>query len=185
MHRMMQAQLSPTTVVQFWTAAGPSRWFRKDAAFDDDFRARFATEHAAAASGTLNHWQATAEGALALLILLDQYPRNSFRGTARMFATDPLALAVAKAAISDGFDVQVEPSLRLFFYVPFIHSEQLADQDRALELYAALGAETARHAHIHRDIILRFGRFPHRNVMLGRTTTDDEQTFLDEGGFAG
>lgn len=177
--------VSPAAVVQFWLAAGPSQWFRKDAAFDDDFRARFAAEHEAAASGALSHWQTTAEGALALLILLDQYPRNSFRGTARMFATDPLALAIANAAIENGFDTRVEPSLRLFFYLPLVHSERLADQDRALELYAALGAETARHAHIHRDIIVRFGRFPHRNALLGRTTTAEEQRFLDDGGFAG
>lgn len=182
---MTQPQFSPAAVVQFWMAAGPSQWFRKDAAFDDRFRVRFAAEHEAAATGALTSWQATAEGALALLILLDQYPRNSFRGTARMFVTDPLALTIAKAAIADGFDHQVEPSLRLFFYLPFVHSEQMTDQDRALELYAALGTDTARHAHVHRDIIKRFGRFPHRNAILGRTTTADEQQFLDNGGFAG
>jgi len=102
-----------------------------------------------------------------------------------MFATDPIALDIARQAIADGFDAQVDPSLRLFFYLPFVHSERLADQDRALELYAALGTETARHAHVHRDIIVRFGRFPHRNALLGRTTTAEEQKFLNSGGFAG
>jgi len=180
---------TPTTtaadVVKFWTDAGPGAWFRKDAAFDDDFRARFADAHAAAAAGELGGWQDSAEGALALLILLDQYPRNSFRGTARMFATDPLALAVARAAIDRGFDREIDAALRLFFYVPFIHSERLADQDRALELYGALGGDSVRHAVIHRDIIVRFGRFPHRNPLLGRATTAEEQQFLDDGGFAG
>lgn len=182
---MMNPDFPPSAVVQFWLKAGPSQWFRKDASFDDDFRARFAAEHEAAAAGKLDGWETSAEGALALLILLDQYPRNSFRGTARMFATDPLALTVAKRAIEHGFDAAVEPSLRLFFYLPFVHSERLEDQDRALVLYAALGEETQRHAHIHRDIIARFGRFPHRNPLLGRQTTAEEQAFLDAGGFAG
>jgi uncharacterized protein (DUF924 family) len=172
-------------VVGFWVDAGSGSWFRKDAAFDDRFREKFAAEHTAAARGELDDWSNNGDGALALLILLDQYPRNSFRGTPRMFATDDKALRVAKEAIASGFDVTAEPSLRLFFYTPFIHSERLEDQDRALDLYAQLGAETARHAHIHRDIIARFGRFPHRNPLLGRETTAQEQKFLDEGGFSG
>lgn len=181
----MKPDFSPATIVQFWLDAGPKRWFRKDAAFDDDFRARFAAEHEAAAAGELEDWRASAEGSLALLILLDQYPRNSFRGTARMFATDAQALAVARRAIEQGFDTAVAPSLRSFFYLPFEHSEKLEDQDRALDLYTALGGETLRYAHIHRDIIVRFGRFPHRNPLLGRVTTPEEQKFLDDGGFAG
>ena len=176
---------APETIVQFWRDAGPSRWFKKDTAFDDDFRARFADEHEAAANGELDHWLATAEGALALLILLDQYPRNSFRGTARMFATDAKALAVAKTAIEQGFDNVVGDDMRRFFYLPFMHSEQLADQDRSLDLYAPLGSEAMRFAIIHHDIIARFGRFPHRNPVLGRATTAEEQQFLDDGGFAG
>ncbi len=176
---------NPREVVQFWIDAGPGSWFRKDAAFDDLFRERFAAAHEAAARGELSQWLTDAEGALALLILLDQYPRNSFRGTARMFATDDKALAVAKQAIALGYDATAAPSLRLFFYTPFIHSEKIEDQDRALELYALLGGDTARHAHIHRDIIARFGRFPHRNPLLGRETTAEEKQFLDDGGFAG
>lgn len=176
---------TPETIVQFWQDAGPSRWFKKDSAFDDDFRARFAVEHEAAASGALDDWMNNAEGALALMILLDQYPRNSFRGTARMFATDAKALAVAKTAITQGFDDAVDVEMRRFFYLPFMHSEQLADQDRSLELYAPLGSEAMRFAIIHRDIIARFGRFPHRNPVLGRATTAQEQRFLDDGGFAG
>jgi uncharacterized protein (DUF924 family) len=178
-------QSSAAEIVQFWQDAGPERWFKKDAAFDDEFRTRFAAEHEAAASGALDSWGSDAEGALALMILLDQYPRNSFRGTARMFATDPKALAIAKQAIAQGFDRAVGDEMRRFFYLPFMHSEQLADQDRSVELYAPLPEESRRYAMIHRDIIVRFGRFPHRNPQLGRVTTAEEQAFLDGGGFAG
>ena len=182
---MKHSQFTTAEIAQFWADAGPGRWFKKDAAFDDEFRARFAAEHEAAASGALDDWANSAEGALALMILLDQYPRNSFRGTARMFATDPKALSIATQAIALGFDHAVDPALRSFIYLPFMHSERLADQDRALELYAPLAAESQRFAVQHRDIIARFGRFPHRNALLGRATTVEEQTFLDGGGFAG
>ena len=181
----MQQSFDRNEVVQFWVAAGSGLWFRKDAAFDARFRQKFAAAHEAAARGELDDWLVDAEGALALLILLDQYPRNSFRGTARMFATDDKALEVAKRAIASGVDAMVDPPLRLFFYTPFIHSEHIEHQNRALELYAQLGGDTARHAHIHRDIIARFGRFPHRNPLLGRETTAEERQFLDHGGFAG
>ena len=172
-------------VVQFWRSAGPARWFKKDSAFDDQFRARFATEYAAAAAGELDAWMNSSEGVLALLILLDQYPRNSFRGTARMFATDPNALTIAKHAIGQGFDQSVAAEMRRFFYLPFMHSEALAEQNRSLELSAPGGDEAMRYAVMHRDIIARFGRFPHRNALLGRATTAEEQQFLDDGGFAG
>lgn len=181
----MQPSFDRHEVVQFWTDAGSGRWFRTDASFDDRFRERFAAAHEAAARGELDAWLMDGEGALALLILLDQYPRNSFRGTARMFATDENALDVAKQAIASGFDVTAEPSLRVFFYAPFIHSERIENQNRALELYAQLDGDASRHAHVHRDIIARFGRFPHRNRLLGRQTTAEEQQFLDDGGFAG
>ena len=182
---MKQTQFSAAEIVQFWADAGPARWFKKDAAFDAEFRVKFAAEHEAAASGALDDWADTAEGALALMILLDQYPRNSFRGTARMFATDPLALTIAKQAIAQGFDQMVDPALSRFFYLPFMHSEVLAEQDRSLELYAPMGDEPMRYAVLHRDIIVRFGRFPHRNALLARATTAEEQAFLDSGGFAG
>ena len=181
----MQQSFDRNEVVQFWVDAGSGSWFRKDAAFDDRFCEKFAAAHEAAVRGELDDWLTDGEGALALLILLDQYPRNSFRGSVRMFATDDKALDVAKRAIASCFDVTAEPTMRLFFYTPFIHSERIENQDRALELYAQLGPDTARHAHIHRDIIARFGRFPHRNPLLGRETTAEEQRFLDEGGFAG
>jgi len=176
---------SPNEVVKFWRDAGPERWFRKDVAFDTLFRERFAAEHEAAARGDLAGWQDSAEGALALLILLDQYPRNSFRNTARMFATDAQAVAIADAAIARGFDRAVGDDMRRFFYLPFMHSEQLANQERSVALYRALDGDGLRYAEIHRNAIARFGRFPHRNPVLGRAMTAEEQKYLDEGGFAG
>jgi uncharacterized protein (DUF924 family) len=175
----------PEHVLEFWREAGPSRWFRKDDAFDADFRARFLAAHEAAARGDLDSWARSADGALALLILLDQFPRNAFRGSARMFESDAKARGVARAAIDAGFDNDFEPELRNFFYLPLMHSEDLADQDRAVELARGLGGEPLRFALMHRGIIEKFGRFPHRNEMLGRTTTPEEQKFLADGGFAG
>lgn len=176
---------SARDVVDFWRDAGPARWFAKDAAFDAAFRDRFLALHEAAAAGRLADWAHSAEGALALMVLLDQFPRNTWRGNARMLATDPQALAVAREAIARGFDREVDPALRRFFYLPFMHSEAPDDQARSVELNAALDADTQRFALLHRDIIERFGRFPHRNHMLGRASTPEEQRFLDEGGFAG
>jgi uncharacterized protein (DUF924 family) len=172
-------------VLAFWREAGPARWFRKDDAFDEQFRTRFLAAHDAALRGELDEWAGDAEGALALLILLDQFPRNAFRGTARMFESDAKALAVALQAVQAGFDEQVDAGLRNFFYLPFMHSELLADQDRGVELARKIGDEPLRYAILHRDIIERFGRFPHRNAVLGRATTPEEQRFLDDGGFAG
>lgn len=178
--------LSAATVVAFWREAGPQKWFKKDSAFDDDFRTRFLAAHEAAARGELDGWAATAEGALALLILLDQFPRNAFRGSAHSFATDGKALAIAKAAVDAGLPEQVEPPLRAFFCMPFMHSEALEEQERSIALCRQLGnEENVKFAVLHRDIIQRFGRFPHRNPMLGRSTTAEEKRFLAEGGFAG
>ncbi len=177
--------MAPGDVVGFWRDAGEAAWFRTDEAFDAGFRGRFLGVHEAAARGELDGWAATAEGALALLILLDQFPRNAFRGSARMFATDAQALAVADAAIAAGHDLATEAALRLFFYLPYEHAEDLAAQDRAVELIAPLGGELLRFAELHRDVIARFERFPHRNALLGRTTTAAEQAFLEGGGFAG
>jgi uncharacterized protein (DUF924 family) len=176
---------SPAAIVAFWRAAGPDRWFKKDASFDDEIRRRFLATHQAAAAGRLTEWENSAERALALLILLDQFPRNMFRGEARAFATDPLARAVASRAILNRFDGAF-PDMRSFFYLPFEHSENLADQERGIALYKAVGdTDGLKWAQIHADIIRRFGRFPHRNAALGRVTTPEEQAFLDGGGFAG
>jgi uncharacterized protein (DUF924 family) len=177
--------IHPQDIVAFWQSAGYEKWYRKDDAFDVDIRRRFAATHAKAIAGELDSWALTAEGALALLILLDQFSRNLYRGDARAFAGDSVARAVADAAIADGFDHRVDPALRQFFYLPFEHSERMEDQGRSVSLFTALGGETLPYAIEHRDIIARFGRFPHRNAILGRTSTPEEQEFLDEGGFAG
>jgi len=176
---------SASEIVSFWRKAGPDRWFVKDATFDNDIVDRFLGAHEAAVAGRLSEWEQTAQGTLALLILLDQFPRNMFRGEARTFATDALARAVAAGGIVRGFDAQVPAEMRGFFYLPFEHSEDLADQERGIAFYKASGdADGLKWAEIHADIIRRFGRFPHRNAVLGRTTTAEEQAFLDDGGFA-
>jgi uncharacterized protein (DUF924 family) len=172
-------------VVAFWREAGPNLWFAKDPDFDRRFRERFLALHEAAARGRLAGWLATPEEALALVLLLDQYPRNSFRDTPRMYATDPLARQMAKAAIEAGHDLAVGDDVAVFFYLPFAHSEELADQDRAVALAARLPPPNPEHSRRHRDIIRRFGRFPHRNPILGRTTTKEEQDYLANGGYKG
>ena len=170
-------------VVGFWRDAGPGKWFAQDAAFDAAFDRRFRDAHFAAARRGLDDWAASAEGALALLLLLDQFPRNVFRDTGHAYATDPLARHFAAAMLDAGLDGQVGRDLRLFCYLPFQHSEAMADQERAVASMQALGdAKWALH---HRDIIRRFGRFPHRNAVLGRESTPGELEFLAEGGFGG
>lgn len=177
---------SAADIVAFWRAAGPEKWFAKDDAFDAEIRQRFLLAHEAAAAGALADWERKPEGAYALLILLDQFPRNLFRGSERAFATDAQALAVAERAIAHGFDKSYEPPEQRFFYMPFMHSEALADQEHCIALCAAADdLEGVKYAEIHRDIIRDFGRFPHRNPVLGRETTEQEQAFLDEGGFSG
>ena len=176
----------PEEVLAFWRAAGEDKWFKKDTAFDDAVRARFLSTYEAAAVDRLADWEQTQDGALALVIVLDQFPRNMFRGSARTFAADPLARAVAGRALERGFDRLAPPDQRQFFYLPFEHSETLADQDRCCALFRATGdADKLKWAELHADIIRRFGRFPHRNALLGRATTPEEQAFLDGGGFAG
>jgi uncharacterized protein (DUF924 family) len=172
-------------VVAFWEGAGPALWFAKDDAFDRRFRERFLALHEAAARGELDHWNATPAGALALVVLLDQFPRNSFRDTPRMYATDAAARRLAAAAIDAGHDRAVAPDLQKFFYLPFGHSEELADQERAVELCSRLGGRDLQQALHHREIVRRFGRFPHRNAILGRATTKDEQDYLANGGYTG
>jgi uncharacterized protein (DUF924 family) len=182
---MADALASAKDVVTFWRDAGAERWFKKDDAFDAEIKRRFLATHEAAAAGKLRDWENSAEGALALLILLDQFPRNMFRGDKRAFATDPLARAVTAGALIKGFDGQVG-DMRGFFYLPFEHSEDMADQERGVALYKAAGDDDGlKWANMHADIIRRFGRFPHRNKALGRATTPAEQKFLDDGGFSG
>jgi uncharacterized protein (DUF924 family) len=180
----------PGDILTFWRNAGPSQWFAAKPAFDDAIRLKFEPVHHRAARGEYDAWQASPEGALALLLLLDQFPRNLYRGSAHAFATDPLARSITRRAIAGGFDRETEASLRPFFYLPFEHSESLADQDEGIAHCERLAVEagdqdTLKWAKIHRDIIARFGRFPHRNRAFGRVTTPEEQAFLDDGGFAG
>jgi uncharacterized protein (DUF924 family) len=185
---MNQAPATPAeaaAIVDFWREAGPSLWFAKDPEFDRRFRERFIARYEAAARGELSAWLTTAEGALALLLLLDQFPRNVFRDTPRMYATDAMACEIAAAAVDAGHDHAVEAEMARFFYLPFGHSESLADQERAVALVRRLGEPDISRAERHCGIVRRFGRFPHRNPILGRAMTEEEQRFLDEGGFAG
>jgi uncharacterized protein (DUF924 family) len=178
--------ITPTDIIAFWRAAGPDKWFKKDEAFDEEIRTRFLQTYERAAAGELSAWEASADGAFALVIVLDQFPRNMFRNDPRSFAADPLARAVAERAIAKGFDRMVPLAERSFFYLPFEHSENLSDQERAVALTRARGdADALKWAELHADIVRRFGRFPHRNGILGRATTPEEQAFLDSGGFAG
>ncbi|MFM5916714.1 MAG: DUF924 family protein [Novosphingobium sp.] len=176
-------------VIDFWRDAGPAKWYAKDDAFDAEIVRRFEGLHHSAARGELSGWANEWRGTLALLILLDQFPRNMFRGSAHAFATDPLARSLTAAALAAGFDKQCPEDLRVFFYMPLEHSEDLADQDRCIALCEALdaasGSEWAKWAKLHRDIIAQFGRFPHRNTAFGRSSTDEEREFLDQGGFNG
>jgi uncharacterized protein (DUF924 family) len=172
-------------IIDFWQNAGPRLWFSKDPDFDRVFRERFLLDHEAAARGELMHWQGTPEGALALVILLDQFPRNAFRDTPRMYDTDAMARRVASVAFAAGHDRVIPQELRKFLVLPFAHSEDLADQERSVALARRIGPHDLERALHHRDIVRRFGRFPHRNRTLGRESTDEEQRYLDSGGYQG
>jgi uncharacterized protein (DUF924 family) len=170
-------------IVAFWRDAGPAKWFAKDAAFDAALRERFLEAHFAAARREHEALLDDPDGALALILLLDQVPRNVFRDSAHAFATDPLARDYADRAIAVGHDLRVDPALRIFCYLPFEHSEDLADQDRAVALCETLGdTHYLQYAEAHRDVIRRFGRFPHRNRALARTDTPEERAWLEAGG---
>jgi uncharacterized protein (DUF924 family) len=178
--------VAPQDVLAFWRGAGPEKWFKKDEAFDAEVAARFLAAYEHAVRGELSAWETTPDGALALAILLDQLPRNMFRGQARTYAADALARDIAGRALARGFDREVPHQDRRFFYLPFMHSESLADQERCVTLAKDFGdAEFSKYAEHHADIVRRFGRFPHRNAMLKRETTPEEQEFLDDGGFTG
>jgi uncharacterized protein (DUF924 family) len=181
-HRSRADLATPDDVLAFWRQAGPDRWFSKDEAFDQACRERFLLTYEAAARGDLNEWELTADGSLALVLLLDQFPRNMFRGTPLAFATDALALAAARHAIASGYDRNWLRVEKIFGYLPFEHSEALADQQLACELMRPLGEEQYDYAVRHKDIIERFGRFPHRNAILGRESTPEEIEFLKQPG---
>ena len=177
---------TPNDILRFWRLAGPKKWFNQETAFDEAIRQQFEPTHQAAARGEYDAWGETPDGALALVIVLDQFPRNLYRRSAHAFATDAKALAVARVALAAGWRDHVDPALDRFFILPFEHSENVTDQDASLALAKETGdTNLVKWAEIHRDIILRFGRFPHRNLLFGRTATPEEQEFLDGGGFAG
>ena len=171
-------------VLAFWFRgdANDPRWFRKDAQFDREIAERFLPLYERAASGSLAAWKEDPASSLALVVVLDQFPRNMFRGTPRAFAADALALDTARTIVARGWDAAMAPQQRLFAYLPFEHSEALADQDRACELMRDLDDEHRRYAERHREIIRRFGRFPHRNEILGRASTPEELEFLKQPG---
>ncbi len=173
-------------VLAFWFApANQARWFVKDPAFDEEIRRRFEPVHESAAAGRLASWQNMPEGSLALVLCLDQFPRNLYRGTPRAFATDARARSVADWAVDRGFDVHFkDEEKRMFFYLPFMHSEDLDDQHRAVELSRTRcrGEQPLRSAVAHREVIERFGRFPHRNAVLGRPSTPAEEEYLKQPG---
>jgi uncharacterized protein (DUF924 family) len=172
-------------ILAFWFGSGDrdKRWFEKNPAFDEEVHRRFLALHAEGAAGNLALWKNDTADCLALIVLLDQFPRNMFRGTPRAFATDALALEAARHAIARGYDRAMRPSERMFVYLPFEHAESLEEQARACELTAPLAEfpetdDVYRYAIAHRDVIRRFGRFPHRNAILGRASTPEEIEFL-------
>jgi uncharacterized protein (DUF924 family) len=181
-----KSDLGPEDVIAFWSAAGRGKWFKKDDNFDRAIADQFKALHAEVAAGGRRDWATTPEGALALILVLDQFSRNMFRDTPMAFAQDEMALALADAAIAAGFDKSVPRDLALFFYLPFEHAERIAAQEKSVLLLHTLGSdETLSYARAHERVIRRFGRFPHRNPILGRHMSPAEQAFLDGGGFAG
>ena len=183
---MSNAVAASHDVLEFWRNAGPSKWFAKDVAFDEAIRAQFLATYDAAAAGDLRSWELTAEATLALILVLDQFPRNMFRNNSRAFAADSLALAIAERAIGRGLDRLIGPELRVFAYLPLEHCEQIGVQRRSVDLISTLGnVEYTRYAVVHHDIIARYGRFPHRNAILGREATPDELLYLAGDGFKG
>jgi len=174
--------IAPEEILNFWFMfVGPDRWFAEDPELDNQVREMFLTAHEAAVRGEMRKWEETPEGAIALLLLLDTFPRRMFRGTARVYATDDMALDIAREAIIRHFDDRIDRQYKLFFYIPFSHSEDMGDQRLALFYVRERTKEpswidTAEWRH---DVIQRFDRFPHRNALLGREMTPEEQAFLD------
>jgi uncharacterized protein (DUF924 family) len=178
--------ITPSGILAFWREAGAERWYKRDDIFDAEVRRRFLPLWQSAAGGKLASWEGSDDGALALVIVLDQFPRNMFRDTPEAFASDALAREVARRAIDRGADRRIDPILLEFLYMPFMHSEHLPDQLHCVALFEGTdNTENLKYARVHADIIQQFGRFPHRNRLLGRDTTEAEQAFLDSGGFAG
>lgn len=173
-------------IIHFWfVETEPQLWFQKNDVFDARIRDRFLITYEMARDGLCQSWASDAEGSLALCLVLDQFPRNLFRGSALAYATDESALLVAKKAISKGFDQILSPEKRRFLYMPFMHSEAMSDQRRCVELFKAMQDSeplSYEYALRHMKVIEDFGRFPHRNAALARDTTPEEQAYLDAGG---
>jgi len=177
---------TPHDVLTFWSDAGPERWYEKDAAFDADMERQFLATWELASKGELSTWEDTDEGTLALLIVLDQFSRNLFRGDVRAFQNDPMAREIANRAIARGVDQRIDAALREFIYMPFEHSEDLTDQKRSVALFRATeNGDNLKWAILHLEIIEKFGRFPHRNKVLGRVSSPEEEAYLADGGFSG
>ena len=177
--------ITPQDVLAFWRDAGGERWWKSDPAFDQEIIRRFQSLHQDAAEGKLAHWHTDSQAALALIIILDQFSRNIYRGEPRAFACDPQAREVASQSILKGFDLEHGEEDRIWFYVPFEHSENLADQALSVKYFTERTTSRTFHKFIadHAQVIERFGRFPHRNAILGRTSTPEEQEYLasDQG----
>ena len=177
---------TPGDVLDFWLSADPEKWFARDDAFDAAIRDRFLTLHGKAASGAIDEWAVIPEGTLALIIVLDQFSRNLYRNSPLAFATDEKALGLSQNLIAKQQDIEFPINVRLWIYMPFQHSEDLCMQERSIELFKTLDdPENLKYALIHHDIIRKFGRFPHRNQVLGRTSRAEEIKFLAAGGFSG
>ncbi|MEM8834078.1 MAG: DUF924 family protein [Pseudomonadota bacterium] len=173
-------------IINFWfEETQPPQWFQKDEKFDQEIQQRFGNAYQQAVTGEFDDWKQTAEGALAFCILLDQFPRNMFRDTPQAFATDAKALAVSKYAVEQGLDQQLEQKKRWFLYLPYEHSEDLADQQKSVDLFAEMKEENPiayDYAVRHKDVIDQYGRFPHRNKILGRDNTPEEEKYLSQDG---
>lgn len=177
---------TPDAILSFWLdEVGQAAWYKQDDALDARIRARFEPTWAMAMEGRFALWMTYPSGALAYLVLTDQFPRNMFRGTAKAFSSDAVALAVAKRALAQGYDLKIDPPARQFFYLPLMHSENLADQERCVRLMLERlpGGDNLLHARAHREVIRRFGRFPFRNEALSRRTTPEETAFVEGGGY--
>ena len=172
-------------VLDFWQGLGPKGWFAVDASVDEQIRTQFQGLWGELWEGGLRDWQTTARGALAYVIIADQFPRNMFRGDTRAFATDDRARAAARTAVLAGLDLQIAPEMRAFLFLPFEHSESIGDQDWSVDLFATRlsDASLVLHAKAHREVIRRFGRFAFRNSALGRENTAAEAAFLKAGGY--
>lgn len=179
--------MKPEEILDFWASLGNEGWWVKNPEVDQQIHDRFGNLHDQACNGELDHWAKTADGALALIIILDQFSRNMFRGNPKTFAQDEQALQIAKEAVDAGLDKTCREDLRVFFYLPYEHSECIAEQEESVKLQYSIGdsPEAMNAALEHREIVQRFGRFPHRNAVLGRHTTPAEQAYLDSGGFKG